>query len=44
MYNPHYLRRAHGVFDGAVVEGGVAQSVFVNAADAADKGVADRIR
>ena len=42
MYNPHYLRRAHGVFDGAPwLREAWPNPVFVNAADAADKGVAD---
>ena len=40
MYNPHYLRRAHGVFDSAPwLREAWPNPVFLNAADAAAKGI-----
>ena len=40
MYNPHYLRRAHGVFDNASwLREAWPNPVFLNAADAAAKGI-----
>ncbi len=40
MYNPHYLRRAHGVFDNAPwLREAWPNPVFLNAADAAAKGI-----
>lgn len=42
MYNPHYLRRSHSVFDGSPwLREAWPNPVFVNASDAAAKGVAD---
>ena len=42
MYNPHYLRRAHGVFDGSPwLREAWPNPVFLNASDAAAKGVKD---
>ncbi|MDE8702477.1 molybdopterin-dependent oxidoreductase [Adlercreutzia equolifaciens] len=42
VYNPHYLRRAHGVFDGVGwLREAWVNPVFLNASDAAAKGVAD---
>lgn len=42
VYNPHYLRRAHGVFDGVGwLREAWPNPVFLNASDAAAKGVVD---
>ncbi len=42
VYNPHYLRRAHGVLDNLPwLREAWANPVFLNASDAAAKGVAD---
>lgn len=42
VYNPHYLRRAHGVMDSSPwLREAWANPVFLNASDAAAKGIAD---